>query len=184
RRGSNRLIIAADGAVRQTGGRHAHGTCKSLFNISTGPALPCRGCQVVVRGAAPGRESLPLRKQGSSRALPHGGHGKATPAPINSGAGSVCPHSCVITRSWTDVHSSLLKAGAIRGASPRAFVLPWPARKQLPAGPRGDVEQALAPLAGSALCHTSLPPEPCRQALPRPWLFEVAGVVQGAGERS
>src|SRR6185437_16355621 len=49
----------------------------------------------------------------SSRALPHGGHGKATRR-----AGSVCPHPCVITRSWTDVHSLLL---------------PWPARKQLPA---------------------------------------------------
>src|SRR6185503_15759374 len=49
----------------------------------------------------------------SSRALPHGGHDKATRR-----AGSVCPHPCVITRSWTDVHSLLL---------------PWPARKQLPA---------------------------------------------------
>src|SRR6185312_6713818 len=69
----------------------------------------------------------------SSRALPHGGHGKATPAPINSGAGAVCPHPGVITRSWTDVHSSRLKAESIHGLSPRALVLPWPARKQLPA---------------------------------------------------
>jgi hypothetical protein len=33
-------------------------------------------------------------------------------------AGAVCPHPGVITPSWTDVHS---------------FLLPWPARKQLPA---------------------------------------------------
>src|SRR6185312_15717593 len=31
RRGSNLPIIAADGAVRQTGGRHAHGTCNRLW---------------------------------------------------------------------------------------------------------------------------------------------------------
>jgi hypothetical protein len=64
-------------------------------------------------GAAPAWLAGQAPKKGVNRVLPHGGHGKATQR-----AGSVCPHPCVITQSWTDVHS---------------FVLPWPARKQLPA---------------------------------------------------
>ncbi len=66
-------------------------------------------------------------------------------------AGSVCPHSFVITRSWTDVHSSLLKAGAIHGASPYTLFFLGLRSNSSQRGPRGDVEQALIPVRGIGL---------------------------------